>query len=133
MDSFEPLPYDGSDDVWMYSDDESVNSSEEFEEFGVEPNDDNQSNDNQSNDSQSNDNKSNDVTQEGGNINVNDSNELSMSEPFEPMINWQIIENNGEVRHEKFKRTERRVVFKIEHNFTNFSTLNQIKSNQINL
>ena len=37
MDSFEPQPYDGSDDVWMISDDESINSSEEFEEFGVEP------------------------------------------------------------------------------------------------
>ena len=104
MDSFEPLPYDGSDDVWMYSDDESINSSEEFEEFGVESN------------------QSNDVTQEGGNIRIDDT---TVNEPFEPMINWEVIENNGEVRHEKFKRTERRVVFKIEHNFKNFSTLKQ--------
>ena len=66
--------------------------------------------------------QSDDVTQEGGNIQIDDT---TVSEPFDPMINWEIIENNGEVRHEKFKRTERRVVFRVVHNFTNFTTLKQ--------
>ena len=36
---------------------------------------------------------------------------------------WNLIENRGEVRHEKYRRTEKSVVFKIEHNFKDFTDL----------
>lgn len=38
-------------------------------------------------------------------------------------MDWELIEKNGETYNDKFKRKERKAVFKVSHNLNEFSTL----------
>ena len=95
--SEEPQPYDGSDDIWMYS----PNEYPEYEiltDFGFED------------------------QQQGGAIsNIVSNNDIS--EDSEHQMRWILVEDNGEIRHERFKRIAKRAVFRVEHNFKDFKDL----------
>ena len=98
-------PYDGSEDDMQY---DSDSDSQTLEDIGIDPNAD----------------PVEDIRSQVGEGQPEVLPEENNDSPQpDPQMLWQLVEDNGEVRHEKFQRTERRAQFKVEHNFNDIKDL----------